>query len=83
MHFRTDDHACFLGAQVAAVTDLMNTEFRKPPRVLNFNIHVAGAAGTQIKDVKGQLRAISPCEPRHALIKALARDIRDKASDED
>lgn len=82
-HFQTYNHACFLIAQVAAITDLMTTEFREPPKVLNFQIHVAGAAGVQINVVKGQLRAVSPCEPRHALIKALARDIRNKVSDED
>ena len=61
----------------------MSSEFREPPKVLNFQIYVAGASGVQINAVKGQLRAISPCEPRHALIKALARDIRNKVSDED
>jgi len=68
---------------VSAINDLCGDEFLQPPKTLNFQIHVAASPGMKITDIKGKLHAVSPIEPRHALIKAIANAIRRKASDED
>ena len=68
---------------MAAINDLVESEYKRPPRVLPFSIHIRAQSGLRVCDKKGKLQPISPIEPRHAVIKALAKRIREKAPHEE
>ena len=68
---------------MAAINELVEGEYKRPPRVLPFSIHIKAQSGLQVCDKRGKLQPISPIEPRHAVIKALAKRIREKAPQEE